>query len=150
MTAQPKVCLDNFHPIRILGEGGFGKVILAMKKRSDGCDQHFATKVLKKANIESLGSVTYTMTEKEALVLASGHPFVTTMYSCFQTRVIFNLLSLLHILRVINTEIYHQFENVMCSAFAKLQKWIMSFIMSGCLFICLSVCVEHLIKRPCF
>ena len=99
MTAEPKVCLDNFHPIRILGEGGFGKVLLAKKKRSDGCDQHFAIKALKKANIMSLGSVKYVVTEKEALVLASGHPFVTTMYSCFQTRVIFNLLSLLHISR---------------------------------------------------
>ena len=99
MTAQPKACLDNFHPVRILGEGGFGKVILAKKNRSDGCDQHFALKVLKKANIMSSGSLKYAVTEKEALVLASGHPFVTTMYSCFQTRVISNLLSLLHISR---------------------------------------------------
>ena len=98
MTAQPRVCLDNFQPVRILGQGGFGKVILAKSKRSDGCDQHYAIKALKKANMR-LGNVTYTTTEKEALVLASGHQFVTTMYSCFQTRVILNLLSLLHVPR---------------------------------------------------
>ena len=38
-TAQPKVSIDNFHPIRILGDGGFGKVILVKKKSSDGTDQ---------------------------------------------------------------------------------------------------------------
>ena len=41
-TAEPKVSTDNFHPIRILGEGGFRKVILVKKKPSDGCDQRFA------------------------------------------------------------------------------------------------------------
>jgi hypothetical protein len=48
--AQPKVSLDSFHPIRILGEG-FGKVILAKKKASNRCDQHFAI------NLESLAYI---------------------------------------------------------------------------------------------
>jgi len=98
-TAQPKVSIDSFHPIRILGEGGFGKVILVKKKASDGTNQRFAIKVLKKSHIISCCSVTYTVTENEALVLASGHPFLTTLYSCFQTKVIFNFLNLLHISR---------------------------------------------------
>jgi novel protein kinase C epsilon type len=82
-----------------LGEGGFGKVILVKKKVSDGSDQHFALKVMKKAHIVSCCRVTHTVAEKEALVLASGHPFITTLYSCFQTKVIFNFLNLLHISR---------------------------------------------------
>jgi len=85
-TAQPKVHIDNFHPIRILGEGGFGKAILVKKKPSEGSDQRFAIKVLKKSHIISCCSLNQTVTEKKALVLASGHPFITTLYSCFQTR----------------------------------------------------------------
>jgi hypothetical protein len=97
--AETKVCIDSFHPIRILGEGGFGKVILAKKKASEKSDERFAVKVMKKSHIINCCSVTYTVTEKEALVLASGHPFITTLYSCFQTKVIFNFLYLLHISR---------------------------------------------------
>jgi len=74
-------------------------VLLVKKKLSDGSDRRFAMKVLKKSHIISRCSVTYTVTEKEALVLASGHPFITTLYSCFQTKVIFNFLDLLHISR---------------------------------------------------
>jgi len=82
-----------------LGEGGFGKVNLVKKKASGRADQHFAVKVMKKSHIISCCSVTCTISEKEALVLASGHPFITTLYSCFQTKVIFNFLNLLHISR---------------------------------------------------
>ena len=77
---------QGFSPIRILGEGGFGKVILVKKKPSDGSVQHFAITVLKKSHNISCCSVTYTVTDKKALVLASGHPFITILYSCFQTR----------------------------------------------------------------
>jgi novel protein kinase C epsilon type len=65
-------------------------VLLVKKKVSDGSDRRFAMKVLKKSDIISCCSVTYTVTEKQALVLASGHPFITTLFSCFQTKVIFN------------------------------------------------------------
>jgi novel protein kinase C epsilon type len=82
-----------------LGEGGFGKVILVKKKASGAADYCFAVKVMKKSHIISCCSVTYTISEKEALVLASGHPFLTTLYSCFQTKVIFSFLNLLHISR---------------------------------------------------
>ena len=142
-TAQPKVSLDSFHPIRILGEGGFGKVILAKKKSPDGYDQRFAIKVMKKSHIISCCSVTCTVSEKEALVLASGHPFITTLYSCFQTKVIFNFLKLLHISReslILKCTIRMK---MLCSgAFAKLQKWVMSFTMSAWPFICQSVCLS--------
>jgi len=72
-------------------------VILVKKKASDGTDQRFAMKVMKKSHIVSCCSVTYTVTEKEALVLASSHPFIMTLYLCFQTKVILNFLNLLHI-----------------------------------------------------
>ena len=74
-------------------------MILVKKKSSDGTNQCFAIKVMKRSHIVSCCSATYTITEKEALVLASGHPFIMTLYSCFQTKLIFNSLNLLHISR---------------------------------------------------
>jgi serine/threonine protein kinase len=82
-----------------VGEGGFGKVLLVKKKASEGSDQRFAMKVLKKSNIISCCSVAYTIAEKEVLVLALGHLFITAQYPCFQTKVIFNFFNLLHISR---------------------------------------------------
>jgi len=116
-------------------------VVLVKKKASDGTDQRLAVKVLKKSHIISCCSVTYTVTEKKALVLASGHPFITTLYSCFQTKVIFNFLNLLHISSVINTEIYHQFENVMFRCICKIAK--MDYELH---YVCLAV---HLSVCPC-
>jgi serine/threonine protein kinase len=61
-------------------------VILVKKTASDGSDQHSAINVMKKSHIVSSCSVTYTVAVKEALVLHSGHPFITTLYLCFQTK----------------------------------------------------------------
>jgi hypothetical protein len=77
--------LDGFHSVRILGEG-FRKVILFKKKASDGYDQHSAINFMKKSHIVSSCSVTYTVAVKAALVLDLGHPFITTLYSCFQNK----------------------------------------------------------------
>jgi hypothetical protein len=82
-----------------LVEGGFAKVILVKKKTSDGCDQHFALKAMKKSHIISCSSVSYSIAEKQAFVLASGHPFIMALYLCFQTKVIFNFFNLLDISR---------------------------------------------------
>jgi len=82
-TAEGKVSIDSFQPVRMLGEGSYGKVILVRKKPSYGSNQHFAMKVLEKSDIVS---ITNTIIEKEALILASGHPFITTLFACFQTK----------------------------------------------------------------
>jgi serine/threonine protein kinase len=100
--------LASFHPIRVLGDGGFGRVLLAEKKSLDGARELYALKMLKKTRV-SASKVT---TEKEVLILTSGHPFITTLHSCFQTKVIFNFLDLLYIFKVINTESYQQYEKL--------------------------------------
>ena len=99
MDTCGKICRDSFQPVRILGEGGFGKVILVKRKTADECDQHFAVKVVKKSDVIDSCSVAYAIIEKEAMAIASGHPFVTTLYTCFQTKVICNFLNLLIISR---------------------------------------------------
>ena len=78
-----KVSLHDFQFIRKLGEGAFGTVVLTKGKLPGGSEQLYAIKALKKRSITS-STICEIMAEKEAFMLTSGHPFITTMYSCFQ------------------------------------------------------------------
>jgi hypothetical protein len=76
-----------------------------------------------RSHIVGCSNVSYSIAEKQALVLASGHPFITTLYSCFQTKVICNFLEPAgYFQTVINTEIYSQYENVMFRCICKIVK----------------------------
>jgi len=80
-----KVTLDNFQFIRRLGKGAFGTVVLTRGKLPGGPEQLFALKALKKRGI-TRSNIRLIMAEKEALMLTSGHPYITTLYSCFQNK----------------------------------------------------------------
>jgi serine/threonine protein kinase len=68
-----------------LGEGAFGTVVLAKQSLSAGPEQLYALKPLKKRSITS-SNTCESKAEKEALMLTSKHPFITTLYSCFQNK----------------------------------------------------------------
>jgi novel protein kinase C epsilon type len=75
-----KVSLENFGFIRVLGKGAYGEVYLAREK---GPKRLCAIKALYKRMYNS-SNIWKVRAEREALILTSGHPFITTLYSCFQ------------------------------------------------------------------
>jgi serine/threonine protein kinase len=77
---MPKVVLEDFDLLKVLGKGGFGKVMLVRKK---GTTDIFAMKVLKKEAVIRRNQVAHTKTETHILKQIR-HPFLTRMYFAFQ------------------------------------------------------------------
>ena len=78
---MPKVTLDDFDLLKVLGKGGFGKVMLVRKK---GTNDVYAMKVLRKEHLLFRGktSVRQAITEKQVLqeMASRPHPFVVSLH----------------------------------------------------------------------
>jgi len=79
---QPiKVSEEDFQTLKVIGRGGFGRVLLVRKKDSG---RVYAMKVLKKAVIAARGEIEHTKTEKNVLSRLD-HPFLAKLHFSFQT-----------------------------------------------------------------
>jgi serine/threonine protein kinase len=84
------VSLGDFSFVKNLGEGGYGRVVLATGSLPGRPEQLYAIKAVNKRRMTSIDI----FAEKEALMSTSLHPFVTTLYSCFQNKVFLNFWNL--------------------------------------------------------
>lgn len=81
--ASPTVnILPACEPIRLLGEGTFGTVVLVRERSTK---QFFAVKVMNKSQLVHEGQLDNIIIERQVLREAGPHPFVVECHSGFQT-----------------------------------------------------------------
>ena len=76
------VRLRDFHLLKVIGKGSFGKVLLVRKRDTDAV---YAMKVLHKVNVIKRNQVEHTMTERSVLEYIR-HPFIVALRYAFQTK----------------------------------------------------------------
>jgi serine/threonine protein kinase len=76
--------INDFNFLAVIGEGPYGKVMLAEHKETR---QRYAIKTKKKKLIEgSDGKVNISIEKKVSLIAKKDrHPFLVNLYACFQT-----------------------------------------------------------------
>lgn len=74
--------LPGCEPLRLLGEGTFGTVVLVRERSTK---QYFAVKVMNKAQLVHESQLDNVVTERQVLREAGPHPFVVECHSGFQT-----------------------------------------------------------------
>ena len=90
MRQQPKtnpvfdstISIDDFNILKVIGRGSYAKVLLAeQKKRS----KLYAMKVVKKELLTDEEDFDWVQTEKHVFEVASNHPYLVGLHSCFQS-----------------------------------------------------------------
>ena len=85
IMVPPKVGSSDFDILKVIGQGGYGKVFLVRKNNGVDKDKVFAMKVLKKATIiQNKKDVVHTKAERNILE-AVKNPFIVELFYAFQT-----------------------------------------------------------------
>lgn len=82
MTEYASMGIDDFTYLKVLGQGSFGKVLLAEHNATNSV---FAIKVIGKKEVFEDDDIESTMTERRVLELASRCKFLTQIFGSFQT-----------------------------------------------------------------
>nr|XP_061785753.1 serine/threonine-protein kinase Sgk1 isoform X1 [Nerophis lumbriciformis] len=81
-SSNPSAKPCDFHFLKVIGKGSFGKVLLA-RHRAD--DQFYAVKVLQKKAILKKKEEKHIMSERNVLLKNVKHPFLVGLHYSFQT-----------------------------------------------------------------
>ncbi|XP_050294950.1 atypical protein kinase C-like [Anthonomus grandis grandis] len=81
-SEQRKYSLNDFDLIRVIGRGSYAKVLMVELKKTK---RLYAMKVIKKALVTDDEDIDWVQTEKHVFEIASNHPFLVGLHSCFQT-----------------------------------------------------------------
>ncbi|XP_054618237.1 serine/threonine-protein kinase Sgk1 isoform X2 [Dunckerocampus dactyliophorus] len=81
-SSNPSAKPSDFHFLKVIGKGSFGKVLLA-RHRAD--DQFYAVKVLQKKAILKKKEEKHIMSERNVLLKNVKHPFLVGLHYSFQT-----------------------------------------------------------------
>jgi len=74
--------LHDFELLRVIGRGSYAKVLMVEQKRTK---RIYAMKVIKKELVNDDEDIDWVQTEKHVFEVASNHPFLVGLHSCFQT-----------------------------------------------------------------
>lgn len=77
-----KLSVNDFHLIKVLGKGSFGKVMMVKKKDGDGTI--YAMKTLRKAALIKRNQLIHTASERNILQ-SIKHPFLVNLIYAFQS-----------------------------------------------------------------
>ncbi|KAM6992895.1 serine/threonine-protein kinase Sgk1 isoform 2-T2 [Tautogolabrus adspersus] len=81
-SSNPSAKPSDFHFLKVIGKGSFGKVLLA-RHRTD--DEFYAVKVLQKKAILKKKEEKHIMSERNVLLKNVKHPFLVGLHYSFQT-----------------------------------------------------------------
>lgn len=74
--------IEDFTLIRVIGRGSYAKVFAVEQKRTK---RKYAMKVVKKELVNDDEDIDWVQTEKHVFEVASNHPFLVGLHSCFQS-----------------------------------------------------------------
>lgn len=81
-SAKTGLGLADFELLRVIGRGSYAKVFMVSQKRTK---RIYAMKVIKKELVNDDEDIDWVQTEKHVFEVASNHPFLVGLHSCFQT-----------------------------------------------------------------